>query len=300
MPNEIFSDLINSDIKSVHIPFAYSYYYLINWLYRNTKYGSFNIDQKKIKEILGYNPNEKRINYIIKKDGLLDHIGYTRTDKDYPMSWEINDDLEFIMLSDFTEDVQRAMRYDANKRFTVKFPIKAFYRHMEDEEMKEDYDNDYRDGTFYEVDNTHLIPFEVFMHCMTNKDIGCAGFYLYSYLKMKNQIFEGGYDVPMKALAEDSGLSYSVMVRTLSNLRKFNLVEAIHNQKFFCLSLEDGKRKANTYVTNDFELFYDKPKQYKKMKVVSVEDYAAMKEIEEKAKRDKEQRVNIPLEELPY
>ncbi|MBD8006271.1 hypothetical protein [Bacillus norwichensis] len=43
--NEIFEDLKKSDIRKVHIPFTYSYYYLINWLYRNTKYGSFAIDQ---------------------------------------------------------------------------------------------------------------------------------------------------------------------------------------------------------------------------------------------------------------
>ncbi|MBD8006413.1 hypothetical protein [Bacillus norwichensis] len=220
---------------------------------------------------------------------------YTRTDKDYPVSWEINDDLEFIMLSDFTEDVQEIMKkYTNSKRFTVKFPIKAFHG------SEESYNDGYLDGTFYEVDNTHHIPFEVFMYCMGSKEIGSTGFYLYSYLKMKNQIFEGGYDVSMKTLAEDSGLSYSVMVRTLSNLRKFNLVEAIHNQKFFCLTLEDGKRRANTYITNDYELFDDKPKQYKKMKVVSVEDYAALKELEEKKKKDKEGRVNIALEELPY
>ena len=40
IPNEIFNDLTNCEIKSFrHRAFAYSFYYLSSYLYRNSKYG---------------------------------------------------------------------------------------------------------------------------------------------------------------------------------------------------------------------------------------------------------------------
>lgn len=90
MPNEIFDDLKGAIPDSPHIAFAYSYTYLAAWLYRYSKHISPTegfIDNVKMKQILGYNENYKKLDYLIKKNGLLDQLGYTETVKDFPTSW---------------------------------------------------------------------------------------------------------------------------------------------------------------------------------------------------------------------
>ncbi|MGE6259212.1 hypothetical protein ACQKCU_15120 [Heyndrickxia sporothermodurans] len=295
MPNEIFKDLQDNIKKTVHIPFAYSYYYLICWLYRYTKYGIFNIDNRKIKEMLGYNKDSKGIDYIIKKNGVLDLMQYTITTKDFPVSWTFEDNyLDFDLLSDLDEYAQKMVKELCSRKYTIKFPLKGFYR------TKESEDDNYEDGTFFEVDNTHLVPFEVFMFCMGKKEIGCTGFYLWSYLKMQNQIYGGGYDVPYKRLALELGIPYMTMVDSLKVLRQYNMVNAIHNQEYFCVILDDNKRKANTYITNDYKKFNDRPKDYKKMKVVEANQYIDMMKEESEKKKMKMEIVDITLEELPF
>src|SRR5690606_36182906 len=90
--------------------------------------------------------------------------------------------------------------------FRSKYPVRAFNRYIFDPDMKEDYEQGYEDGTFFEVDNTHLIPFESFLFCMSNKELGCIGFYLYSFLKSKNQLFKSGYDIPLEELESVTGV----------------------------------------------------------------------------------------------
>src|SRR5699024_11535773 len=83
MPNEIFKDLQSNIKTSTHIAFAYSYYYLTSWLYRNVKYAEdlpIEINTKTLKKLLGYNQNYKPINYIIKKNGVLEQINYIKND----------------------------------------------------------------------------------------------------------------------------------------------------------------------------------------------------------------------------
>lgn len=295
MPNEIFEDLQNNMKKTVHIPVAYSYYYLVTWLYRHAKYYNIPIDNKKMKEILGYSPSYPEIDYIFKKNGLLDVMGYTETVKDYPVLWTFEDNfLEFEMLSEYDEYTQKVHKETRSRKYTIKYPVKAFERviaHGEDTLELE--------GTFYDVENTHLIPFEVFMYCMNNKDIGCTGFYLYSYLKMKNQIFTNGYDVAMDKLAEQVGLPIKTMKDSLKQLRQFKMVEGIQNMEFFCTALEDYKRKANTYITNEIESFTDKPVDYEKIKVMTTGEYKKIQE-EEFERLYGGELVDIPLEELPF
>ncbi|WP_026694098.1 hypothetical protein [Peribacillus kribbensis] len=290
IPNEIFQDLQNSIHKKIHIPVAYSYYYLINWLYRHAKFGSHTIDNKKIKKILGYNSETKGIDYLCKKDGLLDELGYTETVKDIPLSWQFDDDngLEFTMLSEMEEDVQLIITKNLSRKYSIKFPVKAFYR----------YDNEVMDGTFYEFHNTHMIPFEVFLFCMSNKDIGCTGFYLYSFIKMKNQQHNGKFDCSMQELAVLTGIPSTTMKDSLSMLRQYSVIEGIHNQDFFCLVLEDGKRKANSYIANDIDLFTDQPVPYEKIQRLEIKQYFKMQEV--KWKETRKDWADVPLEMLPY
>lgn len=69
MPNEIFADLKANIKNTPHIAFAYSYIYLVTWMYRYTKHivGQEVISNSTIKEILGYSAVTRTINYLIKK-----------------------------------------------------------------------------------------------------------------------------------------------------------------------------------------------------------------------------------------
>jgi len=104
MPNEIFGDLQKNIDNPSHIAFAYSYIYFVTWAYRYAKYGTVNelIDQKFIKKILGYNPTYKNLDYLIKKDGILEQIGYIRTEKDFPIAYSYDeiDGLQFQYIDD--------------------------------------------------------------------------------------------------------------------------------------------------------------------------------------------------------
>jgi hypothetical protein len=273
MPNEIFDDLQQSVHKAKHIPFTYTYYYLITWLYRYAKHGSIEIDNKTIKSILGYNPTYTEVDYLIKKNGLLDNIKYTLTDKDYPTSWSFVDgDLEFMTIDDFEEDVQKLIKGTRSRKFTVKYPIKAFHR-TDDEEML--------DGTFYEIDRTYLVPFEVFLFCISNKEVGVTGFYIWSYLKMQNQIYGKGYDVSIGDLSDETKIPRSTLCGYLNKLKGHKMINCYYNQEFFCLALKDDDRKANTYVTNNYEIFSDEMVSVEKMKFMSADKYLDMQKEKE-------------------
>ncbi|MFG3610982.1 hypothetical protein [Rummeliibacillus stabekisii] len=291
MPNEIFEDLQKSKINSVHIPVAYSYYYLINYLYRNTKYYDIPIDNKGIKEILEYHRNQQSIDYIIKKGGILDQIGYTETVKDFPVMWEFDEyeGLRFTMFSDMDEFTQSKVKQRLSRKYTIKYPIKAIERVIQGE-----MDN----GTFSDAYNTHIIPFEVFMFCMENDKLCCTAFYLYSFLKMMNDRFTDGWGVPIVRMAIETGIPKTTLEHYLDQLNLHRMIETKHNQEFFCLALEE--RKANTYISNNHEQFSLKELPYKKMKVMKTSEYYAKMENECEELFGGSRKADVPLDMLPF
>ena len=297
IPNEMFDDLQNHMKKAIHIPVAYSFYYLASWLYRYAKYYDTVATIKKMKRILGYNPESRGIDYIFKKNGILDTMGYTSTDRDFPYYWNMEDppfDNRPAFTMFYHPYVQEALPSDyigkIHNKFVIKTPIKGLHRYEED--LKEGHEN----GTFFEVDNTTLVPFEVFLYCMANDDLGCTAFYLYSYIKMKNQIFGGRYDCPMIKLAQEVGLSNTTMKEALSKLRQHRVIDGIHNQEYFCVLLPDGERKANTYIANDYIQFAGVAKPYDKIKVLEANEYL---KLEEEKKKEVEGE-SFPVELLPF
>lgn len=277
MPNEIFSDLRENIENPSHIAFAYSYIYFITWLYRYAKYGIINelIDQKFIKKILGYNPTYKKIDYLIKQNGILEQMGYIRTEKDFPIAYSYDeiDGLQFQYIDDFKEYTEYIKALNVPKNFKIKFPVKAFYRN---EESEEDY---YEDGTFFYVDRTHLVPFEVFLFCMTNGDLGCTGFYLYAFLRCMNQIY-GGYRISLETLEEKTAIKGRTLDKYLDSLKKYNMIHC--KVEDFVVGLGKGEKIPNTYFTNEPTNFTNIAKQYQKRKVMSV--YTYYKQLEEKQK----------------
>lgn len=277
MPNEIFGDLQKNIDNASHIAFAYSYIYFITWLYRYAKYGMVNelIDQKFIKKVLGYNENYKKLDYLIKQNGILEQMGYIRTEKDFPIAYSYDeiDGLQFQYIDDFKEFRAYIKMLNVPKNYKIKFPVKAFYR---DKESEEDY---YEDGTFFYVDKTHLVPFETFIFCMTNEDLGCTGFYLYAFLRCMNQIY-GGYTIPLETLEEKTAIKGRTLDKYLDSLKKYNMIHC--KVEDFVVGLGKGEKMPNTYFTNEPTNFTNIAKQYQKRKVMSV--YTYYKQLEEKQK----------------
>lgn len=298
MPNEIFYDLLENIKSAPHIAFSYAYIYFTMWLYRNAKYftlGEEIFNNTRIKEILGYNPKQQTLDYIIKKNGLLDTLEYTESTKDYPVSWNYNneDGLTFLMSSQLDE-VSLSYLTKVPKQFFLKKPLKGFYRIDIDEEGEE-YEIE---GSFYNVSNTHLIHFEVFAYCMTKKEIGCTGFYLYSYLSHRCDIFDGEYDVSLIRLAEETGLSSASLDKYLGLLKSYKMIDFRHNQDFFVVGLDKSERKANTYIVRSFDLFSEKKSSFKKIDIMKREEYQhLLRERENMLTPDK---AEIATNELPF
>lgn len=295
MPNEIFNDLQIHINNTPHISFAYTYMYFVTWLYRyakNVVTGEI-IDNSKIKEILGYNPKNQTLNYLIKRNGLLEDMEYLKSTRDFPVSWTYSDlvdeGLDF-QLSSVYKDFHDYMP-KLSKQFSIKYPIKAFSRiTVEDEKEFEIV------GTFYDVSNSHNIPFEVFLYCMSNKEIGCTGFYLYAYLKHKNDMYEFGYDVSLVKLAEETGIAETTLDRYLGNLKRYKLIDFEHNQDFFVVGMKKEDRKANTYMTREHNFFLKNPVPFKKIEVMKKKEYIQLLEITKPIIK----KVDIPLKDLPY
>lgn len=309
MPNEIFDELKGNIKNTPHVAFAYSYVYLITWLYRYVKHtnGIDVISNSTIKEILGYNSNTRTINYLIKKNGLLDQMGYTSTERDFPVQVAFEDGaLEFLLVSELDDksnpkycyefSTEKVVRDDIPLNFTIKKPVKAFEREVDENGCIE------VEGTFYDIENTHCIPFEIFMYCMSNEDIGCTGFYLYAYLKHKNDLFENGYDVSLESLTFETGIAERTLDKYLGMLKSYKMIDFRHNQEFFAMGLKKEDRKANTYITNDLMEFNDTPVPFKRISIMKKKEYFDLlkKEDEEKKTVWQAQKCDISVDELPY
>lgn len=234
MPNEIFEDLKQHINIGKHVAFAYTYYYFISYLYRYCKwYIDKPMTQSDIKSKLGLSSVEKRVDYLIKKNGVLDKMNYTLTTGDYPVEWTTeNDILEFTMISELRErhSIQTIITERALK---VKCPIRCFSR-------SGDIDSNLLDGTFYDVSNTHDIRYDKFEHCMNNEKLGYMGFYIYSYIKHKNDIY-GAYTIEARRTEDKLGVSYGTFKKYTDELEACGLMK-IRREKFVG---EGGK--ANKY-----------------------------------------------------
>lgn len=292
MPNEIFSDLQKKIDNPSHIAFSYSYIYFITWLYRYVKYGEINelIDQKFIKKILGYNENYKKLDYLIKKNGVLEQMNYILTTKNFPIAYKYDeiDGLEFDYIDEYKEFTNCL---SIPKNYKIKFPVKAFYRYPDNKEMQKEYDDGYVDGTFFYVDNTHLIPFEVFLFCMTNNDLSCTGFYLYAFLSYKTQIFDG-YTASIEKLIEHTGIPERTLYRYLDALKKHNMIQCYFDKEFIA-GLPKEERRANIYYVNEKHLFSDTVRPYKKRGFKTLKQYEWDKLLEEEMQEQVQQQMEF-------
>ncbi|WP_186673907.1 hypothetical protein, partial [Sporosarcina sp. BP05] len=282
MPNEIFNDL-NEGFKdeekaksSTHIAFAYSYIYLAHYMYRYCKYDYYSnyysqlyIDEKMIKQILGFPAKADQYTYITKKGGILDKLGYIRKESDVPIEPVIVNavgenileiytgkgmplEMELaeaaksggeFKISHFIMESRYREVYGNSKNRKINFPIKAFFR---DNEWCEDETDDDRTGTFWSIENTHIINFDVFIFCMADAELGVKGFYLYCFMLYMNDKHSSGFDCSINRLVTLTGLGMKTVREQLVRLEERNMITNDH--KPYCL----GKKywqitKTNTY-----------------------------------------------------
>jgi len=301
LPNEIFSDLQDYISDSTHVAFAYSYIYLTQFLYRNCKY--FNtevlIDVNVIKQILGYCKSNRTMNYITKKGGLLDEIGYLESTKDFPLGWNYKDGAGEALSFSMSSEMDKGMLPPVPKMFFLKRPIKAFERVIQRINADGEIEEEEIEGTFYDVTETHSVDFNIFMYCMANKDLGVLAFYLYCWLKHKNDWFDG-YDVPLSKLSTETGIARRTLIKYMDFLKSYRMIEHKFNQEYFVVGMYDNDRKATTYYTNEYYFFLDEPAPFKKMEVMTRKEYLAIKQQERKEWEAQIPKIDIPLAELPF
>lgn len=249
IPNEIFKDLKENIKPTVHVAFAYCYYYLISYLYRYCKYVDNSnelLSQKDIKVLLGYSKDYKVVDYLTKKGGVLDVIGYTQTTGNYPIIWELIDKSELVFYTSQDLKESNGASFPINNRnFKIKYPMKAFHRNAEG------FNSRFKDGTFFTVENTHMIMPSAFMKAMENKKIGCIGFYLYGFFKQKSESYGNErYDATWPRLIKETGLSSATLNRYIKILEKADYIKVKRHTKY--QTNYSGGLFANSYSVNNF------------------------------------------------
>lgn len=217
MPNEIFEDLNKTDFKNFnHKCFAYAFYYLCCYLYRNALYG-MNTEQYSQQNIIKvFTGNKTIVSYITKSDGLLDQIGYTRTTTDYPVACYMdNGILEFSMIKDLRKRMPK-LKVSHSPRFSIKQPIKALVR----------FNGEDLTGTFYSYQNTHKIDINRFIDIISDDQLGHIGLFIYGYISMMCARFPQGFQISNEALSEIVGCGEKTIRKYTQGLEAIGVLKS--------------------------------------------------------------------------
>ncbi|UOY94184.1 helix-turn-helix domain-containing protein [Ectobacillus sp. JY-23] len=272
MPNNLFEILSKDEelmrVKAPHVAIAYTYIYFITWLYRYAKYGVMDLDnvtERKIKYILGLSETNKEINYIIKKNGVLDRLGITKTVSflEAPVRWYFYEEDTSCPQWVYFEEMNRSLK-DIDKHTNVKKrKIKEPLFATSEREVNDSIYN----GTFYNKEYTHQIPFEVFIECVTNPNLGCTAFYIYGYLASRCALNGGYIEVSVETISKRTGIKPTTRDKVLDALKKFGLIGC--SPEDFVIERGEHKTDANTYwVHRDASRFTTTPINYQKRKVI--------------------------------
>ena len=218
-----------------HKTFSFSYYWLVSYLWKYSKYGNIEITTQDIKTILGVSPTEKRMDYIIKNGGLLDSIGLTETTRDFPVctTFDNNGTIEVTTLSMLNKEIAQSFLCTLNNRYMCKKPLLQYKR-------------DGKAGLMYSRDDVFSISIVEFTRCVLCPEIGFDGFYVYAYLKYRVKML-GNHAVKIcyKKLEEEIGYKHRRIRVLIQNLITAGLVEVNHDFEH-----EDSKiLKINNYKT---------------------------------------------------
>ncbi|HWJ80190.1 MAG TPA: hypothetical protein VNR61_19165 [Niallia sp.] len=287
-------------LKSTHIPFTYAYIYYMTYIFRYTKYDFHVPKASYMKELLGYHADDKRLNYIIKDSGLLDSENILKPIYDFPVIHQFDkfaDDLiEFTFLSDLGIDYANKWKSQQNVKNnqSSKYPVLGF--HGDKDEFEDIILHD-EGGTFFDFYNVTNIPFEVFSYCMSNEDIGVTGFYLYSFLQYKNNIFSD-YRATYQTIGKEIGLSAKTIQRYMDSMRSFNLIETIHNMEYFSTGINKDNRLASTHKVNPFDQFTIEKIEFEKLKMVTKGEH--IKSMKDKKEENHSHILEFDIDKLPF
>lgn len=284
---KILESLIDTgSIKKTHVSFTFTYLYLITYLFRYTKYSDKVLTTGEIKELLGYSKVNKRIDYIIKENGVLDTVGLTKTIHDFPIDHSItNGSLTITMLSELNNNDSYSINWRKQRGISIsqscKYPTLGFYN-----TLKDDIDISYFDngGSFFNVNYTTLIPFKVLLYCLSNKAIGVDGFYTYCKILSFNKITNSHYHIGIVKLGNDIYFGTSKIQSIMNNLRLYGLISTDVIDAFY-FGKYASDNKANGHFANDYNSFVkdDKTNIIVKPKYVRVDkqidDYDNIAEI---------------------
>lgn len=207
--------LAEGDIKNNrHKTFAFSYYCLVSYLWKYSKYGLQEINTQDIKRILQVNPSEKRMDYLIKKGGILDLFGFTETTRDFPISTTFDEHNMIIVktLKDIREDLAKSFLEQYNNRYTCKKPLLQYNRGS-------------KVGLMFSKDD--VVPVSVFelTRTLLCPEIGFDGFYVYVYIKYRCKITYENPTIFYTELEKNIGYEKRRIRELISNLESVGMLE---------------------------------------------------------------------------
>lgn len=259
IPNEIFPLLANgirnksgkSNVQQVS--FAYSYIAHISLLYKYSFFVDFEnesyVQNGDIKEWLGYSRTTKTINRVIKKDGILDSLGVTETEKDYPLFFNTtNEKINDIPVKDFyyildpeskelnSYLVNQAKVIVQNRNYEIKKPIFLF---------NPTGDREY--GTMYDYSNTHSFTAKEALYFFTHPVFNAIDFSIYNYVKSKAKGMKGNRrEISLRRITEELGLDEKTLYAHLKALKASGVISVQHRG----WKAYEGNSEANTYQWN--------------------------------------------------
>lgn len=280
IPNDIFQILSEDkklkEVKAPHVAYAYTYIYLTAWLYKYGKYSlDFEVfDASVLKKIIGLSEIEKRYDYIFKKNGVLDRLKITKTvnfkEAAVEYLWEDGFFCGFVTYKEWLaskdpKDLQELKDFGLvlnPKHRQIKYPIFGLDKRIVNEEEIE--------GTFYEWGNSHAVPMEVFIECMTNEKLGAVAFYIYAYLYSRCGMNNGAVEVSLEKMKFITGLRHTTINTALHNLKAFNLIKCY--PATFVVNKGNYETGASVYeVLENENLFNQIPQPFKKRNVIYIE-----------------------------
>ena len=282
LPNSIFDELKeNIDITkpkrgSEHIAFAYSYIYLISYLYRYAKYINHLYTEKDLRKILQTSETVKAYkSYITKKGGVLDQLNYIKKEKEFPLRYYYEfDEPNFIMNHEYLEEsgqeFEAYIHTTLPKNQKINLPFRAF-------------PNKVCGGYFHDISNTHMIRIEIFIFCMSRKDLGTLGFYLYAFLKKMTDQNPNGWKCSRNNLVTFTGLKQTSLYITLKTLESYNMIYNSHEPYFINLDESDEKveRVPNTYKAIDYKYFVTEKQEVYSREIINLDENFVFNEPEQ-------------------
>lgn len=251
IPNGIFRDL-SSTIKnksgSTNIQqtsFAYAYLVCIAILYKYAHFididnGTY-IQNADIKQILGYSKSTKSIDYIIKRDGVLESLGLVETTREYPISvGYIDDKINGVKVRDFT--TINMIDSSSTEYYVIKSIVKN--RNYEIREPKFLFEYNGEIGTLYDYSNTHRITIKEFINIVYSDDIDNIGFILYAYIKSKCFNLENNTKkIPLLKIVNEVGIGRDAFYNHLNKIKDLKLVDVSHKGWV----MDSDKAEVNEY-----------------------------------------------------